>query len=90
LAAVVRRDRAALGEAVRQGRDQPLLSEGLVPPPGTARAGDQTPALGRRNVGPAARQRMRDLVAQSEAFVRDPAGALPHYPSWDMNRGFGP
>ena len=54
------------------------------------RAGDQTPALGRRNVGPAARQRMRDLVAQTEAFVRDPAGTLPHHPSWHMNRGFGP
>ena len=74
----------------RRSGDRPLLSEGLVPPPGTVRAGDQTPALGRRDVGPAARQRMRDLVAQSEAFVRDPAGALPHYPSWDMNRGFGP
>jgi hypothetical protein len=66
------------------------IAEGLIPPPGTARAGDQTPALGRRDVGPAARQRMRDLVAQTEAFVSDPAGALPHFPSWDMNRGFGP
>lgn len=68
----------------------PLISEGLVPPRGTARAGDQAPALGRRDVGVAARQRMRDLVAQTEAFVRDPAVALPHYPLWDMNRGFGP
>jgi len=66
------------------------LSEGLVPPLGTVRAGDQAPALGRRDVGSAARQRRRDLVAQTEAFVRDPAGTLPHYPSWDMNRGFGP
>jgi hypothetical protein len=33
---------------------------------------------------------MRDLVAQTEEFVRDPAGTLPHYPLWDMNRGFGP
>lgn len=66
------------------------FSEGLVAPPGTVRAGDQAPALGRRNVGPAARQRMRDLLAQTEAFVSDPAGALPHYPAWDMNRGFGP
>ena len=70
--------------------DAPVIAEGLVPPAGTARAGDQTPALGRRDVGPAARQRMRDLVAQTEAFVRDPAGNLPHYPAWDMNRGFGP
>jgi hypothetical protein len=70
--------------------DAPLFAEGLVPPPGTLRAGVQSPALGRRGVGVAARQRMRDLVAQTEAFVRDPAGSLPHYPAWDMNRGFGP
>jgi hypothetical protein len=70
--------------------DTPLLAQGLIPPPGTVRGGDQAPALGRRNVGTAARQRIRDLVAQTEAFVRDPAGSLPHYPSWDMNRGFGP
>jgi hypothetical protein len=30
------------------------------------------------------------VVAQSEAFVSDPANTLPHYPLWDMNRGFGP
>ena len=30
-------------------------------------------------------------VAPSAAGVqRDPAGTLPHYPLWDMNRGFGP
>jgi hypothetical protein len=74
----------------RQSGGAPLLSEGLVPPGGTVRAGDQAPALGRRDVGAAARQRMRDLVAQTEGFVRDPAGRLPHYPLWDMNRGFGP
>jgi hypothetical protein len=74
----------------RHSGGAPLISEGLVPPRGTVRAGDQAPALGRRDVGAAARQRMRDLVAQTEAFVRDPAGRLPHYPSWDMNRGFGP
>jgi hypothetical protein len=76
-------DRQGIGGA-------PLLSEGLVPPTGTVRAGDQAPALGRRDVGVAARQRTRDLVAQTQAFVRDPAGALPYYPAWDMNRGFGP
>lgn len=70
--------------------DHPLLSEGLIPPPGTVRAGEQIPALGRRDVGVAARQRARDLVAQTEQFVRDPSGTLPHYPLWDMNRGFGP
>jgi hypothetical protein len=70
--------------------DHRNLAEGLIPPKGTARAGEQTPALGRRDVGVAARQRLRDLVSQTEAFVRDPAGTLPHYPLWDMNRGFGP
>jgi hypothetical protein len=74
----------------RHSGGAPLLSIGLVPPRGTVRAGDQAPALGRRDVGTAARQRMRDLVAQTEEFVRDPARRLPHYPSWDMNRGFGP
>jgi len=74
----------------RRGGDGTLLSEGLVPPQGTARAGDQAPALGRHDVGVAARQRMRGLVAQTAEFARDPASALPHYPLWDMNRGFGP
>jgi len=70
--------------------DRLLLSEGLVPEEGTVRSGKQASALGRRDAGAAARQRMRDLVAQSEMFQRDPAGTLPHYPLWDMNRGFGP
>ena len=35
-------------------------------------------------------RRMLDAVAQTRAFVDDPAGSLPHYPLWDMNRGFGP
>jgi hypothetical protein len=67
-----------------------VMSKGLVPPPGVVRAGDRVPALGRKSVAPAALQRARDLVAQTEEFVRDPAGALPHHPLWDMNRGFGP
>ncbi|HKV47961.1 MAG TPA: hypothetical protein VJN69_07710 [Candidatus Acidoferrales bacterium] len=67
-----------------------MLSEGLIPPSGTVRAGDISPALGRRDIGSAAKQRARDLVAQTEDFVRDPTGTLPHYPLWDMNRGFGP
>jgi len=70
--------------------DHLLLSEGLVPGAGTIRAGDVAPALGRRDVGAAAKQRARDLVAQTAEFVRDPAASLPHYPLWDMNRGFGP
>jgi hypothetical protein len=75
----------------RNGPEGPSpIAEGLVAPPGTVRAGHQAPALGRRDIGSAARQRMRDLVAQNDAFLRDPAAALPHYPLWDMNRGFGP
>lgn len=70
--------------------NRPRISEGLLPPKGTVRAGDQAPALGRRDVGAAARQRMRDLVAQTQAFIDNPAATLPHYPVWDMNRGFGP
>lgn len=70
--------------------EKPLLSEGLVPPPGLVRSGAALPALGRQVVRAAARKRMRDMVTQTEAFVSDPAGSLPHYPMWDMNRGFGP
>jgi hypothetical protein len=66
------------------------LSDGLKPPPGTTRAGAQTPALGRVDIGPAARRRSQAFVIQTEAFARDPAGTLPHYPLRDMNRGFGP
>jgi hypothetical protein len=58
------------------------LSDGLKPPPGTTRAGSQTPALGRPDIGPAERRRKRDLVLQTQSFVRDPAGTLPHYPLW--------
>jgi hypothetical protein len=87
----IRTLRASLQELFDQhSGGAPLISEGLVPPRGTVRAGEQAPALGRRDVGSAAWQRMRNLVAQTEAFVHDPAGRLPHYPSWDMNRGFGP
>jgi hypothetical protein len=78
--------RASLTALLNRGE----LSEGLKPPPGTTRAGEQTAALGRVDIGSAARQRKRDLMIQTEAFVRDPAGTLPHYPLWDMNRGFGP
>ena len=79
-------------EGIREQRDgdHSRLSAGLVPPAGVVRAGNAVPALGRRDVGAAARKRARDLVAQSEAFVRDPLGTLPHFPLWDMNRGYGP
>lgn len=76
--------------ASRNAEGGPLIAEGLIPAEGTVRSGAQAPALGRRVVGPAARQRVRDLVAQTEMFLRDPENTLPHYPLWDMNRGFGP
>ena len=41
-------------------------------------------------MGVAARERSRDLVAQTELFIGDPLHRLPHFPLWDMNRGFGP
>jgi hypothetical protein len=61
--------------AARSVEGRPLLEEGMVPAEGTVRAGEQAPALGRRDVGSAARKRMRYLVAQTEMFVRDPANA---------------
>lgn len=66
------------------------IREALRPPSGTRRAGAASPALGRVEVAPGARARNKELVAQTEAFVADPLGALPHYPVWDGNRGFGP
>jgi len=81
---------ALLDLFVARRGDLLLMAEGLVPAEGTLRSGAQAPALGRRDVGTAARQRMRDAVAQSERFKENPAGALPYYPLWDMNRGFGP
>lgn len=76
--------------AARSIEGEQLLGEGMVPAEGTVRAGELAPALGRRDVGSAARQRIRDLVAQTQGFIRDPANTLPHYPLWDINRGFGP
>ena len=66
------------------------FSLGLVPPKGVARGGTPTPALGRRDVGVAAKQRMHDLVEQTQRFIEAPRESLPHYPMWDFNRGFGP
>jgi len=74
---------------MRKG-DKSILSLGLVPPAGVARAGTLVPALGRRDVGVAARKRMHDLVEQTKRFLDNPGETLPHYPMWDMNRGFGP
>jgi hypothetical protein len=80
----------ALLLALFDHHDGQAMKQTLKLPPGVVRAGDLAPALGRRSVGPAARQRMRHLAAQTEDFLRHPAAALPHYPLWDMNRGFGP
>jgi DNA-binding response OmpR family regulator len=74
-------------EMSRQIRTMSYL---LHPPLLDVRSGTQAPALGRRDVGAAARQRMRDLAAQTQMFVQDPVNRLPHFPLWDMNRGFGP
>lgn len=78
------------GLFVPRGGERLLIAEGFVSPEGTVRSGTQAPALGRHDVGAAAKQRMRDRVAQTALFIQDPIGALPHYPLWDMNRGFGP
>jgi DNA-binding MarR family transcriptional regulator len=87
----IRRLRESLSNLfMLRGEERLLIAEGLIPSEGTVRSGAQAPALGRRDVGAAAKQRMRDRVAQTALFIRDPAGALPHYPLWDMNRGFGP
>jgi hypothetical protein len=90
-AAAVRRLRASLEEVLAQRRDgKSVIGLGMVPPDGTVRAGSAAPALGRRDVGAAAKQRGHDSVEQTKLFVADPEGSLPHYPMWDMNRGFGP
>ena len=87
----IRRLRESLSDLfVPRGGERLLIAEGFISPEGTVRSGTQAPALGRHDVGAAAKQRMRDRVAQTALFIRDPVGALPHYPLWDMNRGFGP
>lgn len=82
--------RDALRGLYARDEQGPLLAKGLTPPPSVARAGGSAPSLGRKKMAAAAVKRARELVLQTEAFVRDPAGALPHHPLWDMNRGFGP
>jgi hypothetical protein len=75
---------------LRDSEGRLLLALGMLPPPVVRRSGQQAASLGAREAGPAARQRTRDVVEQTAEFVKDPANALPHYPLWDMNRGFGP
>jgi DNA-binding MarR family transcriptional regulator len=87
----IRRLRESLSDLfVLRGGERLLIADGFISPEGTVRSGTQAPALGRHDVAAAAKQRMRDRVAQTALFIRDPVGALPHYPLWDMNRGFGP
>src|SRR5262249_4812718 len=62
----------------------------LTAPPGVRRSGAPSPALGRAVTRAAAVARNRALVAQTEAFLPEPFDAMPHYPVWDGNRGFGP
>jgi hypothetical protein len=82
--------RASL-EALLSKRDEVglVIRLGLIPPEGVRRGGTTVPALGRKDVGPAAKQRTRDLVNQTQLFINDPT-SLPHFPMWDANRGFGP
>jgi hypothetical protein len=83
--------RSSLEDVLAKRRGgRPVVGLGMVPPDGTTRAGSATPALGRRELGVAAKQRGRDLAEQTKLFVANPEGSLPHYPLWDMNRGFGP
>jgi hypothetical protein len=82
--------RKSILQLFERREEQNLMAQGLIPPAGVARAGAAVAALGRRKVAPAAVKRVRDLVAQTKMFVNDPAATLPHYPLWDMNRGFGP
>jgi hypothetical protein len=87
----VRALRSALEAILALQKDgKSVLGQGMVPPEGVIRAGSVAPALGRRDPGAAARQRGRDSVEQTKLFIADPEGSLPHYPMWDMNRGFGP
>ena len=79
--------RVALDAIMNRQED---LAAVLTPPPDVARSGVETPSLGRRTPGPAAQKRVRELVKQTERFIQDPAATLPHFPLWDMNRGFGP
>lgn len=86
---------ASDGQALR-------IAEGLKPPPRTTRAGAERPSLGMRTemtrraggevhiFESAQSARNKEYLAQTEAFMSDPRGTLPHYPVWDQNRGFGP
>jgi hypothetical protein len=89
--AKVRRLRSALETILALQKDgESVLGQGMVPPEAVIRDGSVAPALGRREPGVAAKRRGRDTVEQTKLFVTVPGDSLPHYPMWDMNRGFGP
>ncbi len=73
-----------------KGANGTLIAQGLIPSPGTVRSGCVAPALGRQDIGAAAKRRALQMAAQSEAFIASPTDALPHFPVWDMKRGYGP
>jgi hypothetical protein len=54
------------------------------------RTGDHASAFGPFGRAPAERKRTREMAAQTAVFIEDPTANLPHFPLWDMNRGFGP
>jgi hypothetical protein len=67
---------AAIGRALKSANDM---------------AGKQAPALGRRECrsgGAAANE--SSCGSEQDVPAGSRAGTLPHYPLWDMNRGFGP
>jgi hypothetical protein len=66
------------------------IRDAMTPPPGVRRSGAPSPALGRVVTKAAAKTRNRELMHQTQAFLANPFDALPHYPVWDGNRGFGP
>ena len=83
--------RASLNALFRRAPDgSTRIGQGLIPPRGVRRSGEDASALGVLTLVPAERERTREMAAQTTAFIDDPAGTLPHYPMWDMNRGFGP
>jgi hypothetical protein len=68
---------------------QPALTNCLLPPEGVARSGFTKPSLGRLTVSATSKRRSREMTDQTNEYIKNPAQALPWFPLWDMNRGFG-
>jgi hypothetical protein len=82
---------ASLGALFRrEPNGSTRIAQGLIPPPGVRRSGVEPRWPSVLGLAPAERKRTREMAQQTRAFIDDPAGTLPHYPLWDMNRGFGP